>query len=194
MSKRIVLALFFFMVMAIIIPLAQSMLFSNRSTGKITINEQLSAPYLVGSDKQFMLVFFGYVGCTKVCTPILHQLDTMYESKSFDSLRDRVELVFVNLMPEMEPDQPDLFAKSFNPDFRGIYLTQSELMKIDRELGVFFSKSISDTAELDHSDHLYLVEKQKDGTLVIRYIYTMHPIERQLIVSDVTALLRKEKE
>ena len=193
MSKRIVLAVFFFMVMAIIIPLAQSILFSNRSTGKITINEQLSAPYLLGSDKQYMLVFFGYVGCTKVCTPILHELDAMYESKNFDVIRDRVELVFVNLMPELEPDQPDLFAKSFNPHFRGIYLTQSELMNIDRELGVFFSKSISDTTELDHSDHLYLVEKKKDGTLVLRSIYTTHPIVRQFVIDDIS-LLRKEKE
>lgn len=193
MSKKAILAILFFFLMILVIPTAQSILFASHFSGKMIINKKLDAPYLQRSNSDLMLVFFGYVGCVKVCTPILDQLDDLYDSEEFSDLKGSVGLSFVNLMPEVEPNQPDLFAKSFNPMFSGIYLSQKELMSIDRELGVFFSKSIREATEIDHSDHLYLVEKQKDGTLVLKSIYTMHPLNREMLMNDILQL-RKEKE
>ncbi len=193
MTKRIVLPIFFFIVMILIIPAVQAMLFAGHTTGKMVIEKELDAPYLQGSDKDMMLVFFGYVGCVKVCTPILQELDKLYDSKEFAKNKGNVDLMFVNLMPELEPDQPDIFAKSFNPSFKGVYLTQKQLMSLDRELGVYFSKSIGDTAEIDHSDNLYLVEKQKNGTLILKSIYSMHPLKSETVISDIVKL-SKEKQ
>jgi len=193
MAKRIVLSVFLFIVMILVIPTVQSVLFASHSTGKMEIDKELVAPYLQASDKDMMLVFFGYVGCVKVCTPILHQLDKLYDSKEFELYKGRVDLVFVNLMPELEPDQPDLFAKSFNPSFKGAYLTQKQLMSIDRELGVYFSKSIKNTGEIDHSDNLYLVKKQKDGTLILKSIYSMHPLKSEMLINDIAKLCKEKK-
>lgn len=192
MSKKIFVPIFFFMVLILVIPVVQSMLFASDSAGKMVIDKKLDAPYLQGSNEDIMLVFFGYVGCSKVCTPILHELSKLYDSNEFKNNKGNVELVFVNLMPELESDQPDKFAKSFNPSFKGVYLNQKELMRIDRELGVFFSKSIKDTTEIDHSDNLYLVKKQKDGTLVLKSIYSMHPLKSDMLINDI-AKLCKEK-
>ncbi|WP_295051398.1 SCO family protein [Sulfuricurvum sp.] len=192
MTKKTMLGILFFFLLILVIPAVQSTLFANRSTGKMIINKKLDAPYLQGYNNDLMLVFFGYVGCVKVCTPILVQLDDLYDSKEFAAFKGSVGVTFVNLMPEVEPDQPELFAKSFNPMFRGVYLSQKELMSIDRELGVFFSKSMREPTEIDHSDHLYLVEKQKDGTLVLKSIYTMHPLNREMLSNDILQL-RKEK-
>lgn len=193
MTKRIVLPVFLFIVMIFVIPAVQGILFAGHTTGKMVIEKELVAPYLRGSDKDMMLVFFGYVGCVKVCTPILQELDKLYDSKEFAKHKDNVDLMFVNLMPELEPDQPDIFAKSFNPSFKGVYLTQKQLMSLDRELGVYFSKSIRDSAEIDHSDNLYLVKKQKDGTLILKSIYSMHPLKSEMLINDI-AKLNKEKQ
>ncbi|ADR34115.1 electron transport protein SCO1/SenC [Sulfuricurvum kujiense DSM 16994] len=193
MTKRIVLSAFFFIVMILVIPAVQTMLFAGHTTGKMVIDKELVAPYLQGSEKEMMLVFFGYVGCVKVCTPILQELDKLYDSKEFAKNKGNVDLMFVNLMPELEPDQPDLFAKSFNPSFKGVYLTQKQLMSLDRELGVYFSKSIGDTAEIDHSDNLYLVKKQKDGTLILKSIYSMHPLKSEMLISDIEKMSKEKK-
>jgi len=193
MTKRIVLPIFLFVVMILVIPAVQVMLFAGHTTGKMVIEKELVAPYLQGTDKDMMLVFFGYVGCVKVCTPILQELDKLYDSKEFAKNKGNVDVMFVNLMPELEPDQPGIFAKSFNPSFKGVYLTQKQLMNLDRELGVYFSKSIGDTAEIDHSDNLYLVKKQQDGTLILKSIYSMHPLKSEMLINDI-AKLSKEKQ
>lgn len=188
LNKKTVFGVLLFILLIFIFPLIQSLLFASRSSGKIEINKEITAPYLKSSQEGLMLVFYGYVGCAKVCTPILHQLDEIYGSKEFEPFRDNVGLKFVNLMPDLEPDQPALFAKSFNPRFSGIYLSQKELMGIDRELGVFFSKSIGNDTQIDHSDNLYLVEKEKGGRLVLKSIYFMHPLNREMLINDLSEL------
>ena len=189
-SKKLILGVLFFSLMVLVVPTVQSILFATQSTGKMVVNKTLIAPYLQDSDKEMMLVFFGYVGCTKVCMPILHQLDALYDSEEFAPFQKKVGFTFVNLKPESRPDEPELFARSFNSGFHGVYLSQKELMGIDRNLGVYFSKSISDTEEIDHSDHLYLVEKQKNGTLVLKSIYSMHPLNSKLLINDISHFLR----
>lgn len=192
MNKKIVLAVSLFILLLLVFPFL-SMFFSTQNTsGKIVINEAINLP-LNDTRKDLTLVFFGYVGCVKVCTPVLHRLDDFYDSPSFAPLKPFVGVSFVNLMPDMTPDQPQAFAQSFNPLFEGVYLSQKELMHIDREFNLFFSKSLIDEGELDHSDHLYLIERQKSGIVVLRNIYTTHPINKELIISDIREIINERK-
>lgn len=167
------------------VPLILSAVFSKQTQGKIEVNEHIEAPYLLGGSQELQLVFFGYVGCTKVCTPILQQLSSFYDSAPFASLKPHVGFTFVNLMPEVEPDQPQMFAESFNPAFRGVYLTQRQLMNIDRDFSVFFSKSISEAGEINHSDNVYLVHKEKSGKLQLINIYMTHPFKKEMLIEDI---------
>lgn len=170
---------------AVSAPVIFSVFLSSGNENKIEVNLPIDAPYLLGGKQELQLVFFGYVGCDRVCTPMLHQLDALYESEAFAPLKPYVGLTFVNLMPEVEPDQPQLFAQSFNPAFKGVYLTQRQLMNIDRDFSLFFSKSISNAGEINHSDYLYLVHKDKAGTLKLITIYLTHPMKRDIIVNDI---------
>lgn len=193
MNKKIILAVTFFVLLLVAVPLVQSLFFAHQTVGRIMIDQPIDAPYLKDSKKELTLVFFGYVGCMRVCTPILYQLDDFYDSSIFASLKPFVGVTFVNLMPEVGVDQPQSFAHSFNPQFEGVYLTQKELMGIDREFGVFFSKSLSEKGEIDHSDHIYLIERKKNGIVVLKNIYTTHPINRALIVSDIQKLVNEKR-
>ncbi|MDD5717987.1 MAG: SCO family protein [Sulfuricurvum sp.] len=172
----------------------QSLFFSKQTKGKIVINKVIEAPYLKGSNKEVFLVFFGYVGCTKVCTPILHRLNDFYTSKAFAPLKPYVGLTFVNLMPEVTPEQPGEFAHSFNPNFQGVYLSQRQLMGIDRDFALFFSKSLRDISEIDHSDYVYLMERQKDGRLKLHSIYMTHPLNASMLQDDIAYLLKSHHE
>jgi protein SCO1/2 len=193
MNKKIILAVTLFVLLLIAVPFVQGLFFAQQTTGKIMINKPINAPYLKDTNKDLTLIFFGYVGCVRVCTPILHQLDDLYDSSAFAPLKPFVGVSFINLMPELGTNQPQAFAESFNPQFEGVYLTQKELMGIDREFSVFFSKSLSEKGEIDHSDHLYLIEREKSGTVVLKNIYTTHPINKALIVSDIQKLLNEKK-
>ncbi|MDD4855777.1 MAG: SCO family protein [Sulfuricurvum sp.] len=193
MNKKIILAVIFFIFLVIAVPLLQSLFFTQQTNGKIVIEQRIDAPYLYNTNKDLILVFFGYVGCTKVCTPILHELSNFYESKGFAPLKPFVAFSFINLIPELESNQPEMFAKAFNPEFKGIYLSQKELMTVDREFSLFFSKSLRDVREIDHSDHLYLIERQKNGSLILKNIYTMHPLNQEEIIKDILKLQKDRK-
>lgn len=185
MPKKAVLAILLLILFGMGAPLIFSAFFSTQVQGKIVVNRPIDAPYLQDGTQQLQLVFFGYVGCTKVCTPILQEMSSFYNSESFASLKPYVAFTFVNLMPEVESDQPQTFAESFNRDFRGVYLTQRQLMNIDRDFSLFFSKSISEAGEINHSDYLYLVHRDKNGALKLINIYMTHPLRQEMLIEDI---------
>jgi len=193
MNRKVVVITLFFIFLAIVLPLTFSFLFSNQKSGRIIVEQRIDMPYLQDANKEWMLIFFGYVGCTDVCTPLLHHLSDFYDSPSFKPLKKRVGVCFINLMPNVQKDQPDAFAKAFNGKFEGVYLTQKELMSIDRELSVFFSRSLRDKTTMNHSDYLYLVQRRKEGSLILKNIYSTHPLNQKMIIEDIRALQKGEE-
>ena len=166
------------------LPLLFSLFFATQTGGMIEIDEAIEAPYLERVQSDTMLVYFGYVGCAKVCTPILGTLSELNQKLDRSPATQGVKIVFVNLRPEVQPEQAAAFAKGFDPDFEGIYLTQSQLMRLDRELGVFFSAALEDKTEINHSDHLYLIRRE-GGKLILKTIYPTHPIDQDRIRGDL---------
>ena len=192
MRHKRLLAIAITLLLVIIIPVVQAMFFSHRAAGKILRDVQIDAPYLDQNIKDVQLLFYGYVGCQHVCTPILHNIDHLYSSDGFTTLRSEVGITFVSLIPQDERDLPNQFAKSFNPAFEGIDLTNKEVMGIDRSFGVYFARSLSDPGELDYADNLYLVSRQKDGSYLLHYVYSTHPIDQQAIIDDILMLLERQ--
>jgi protein SCO1/2 len=165
------------------VPFLQSLIFSTNSQGKIEVSKKIDASY-INSDKKFVLLFFGYVGCTDVCTPLLSSLSSLYESKEFKDVREDVDIIFVNLTPEVQEHQPELFAKFFNPAFKGVYLSRRETLSIDRTFGVFFSRSMSDKTELNHTDFLYLIQNTPNSKK-LKSMYSVHPFNKAKIIEDL---------
>jgi protein SCO1/2 len=173
-------------------PFLQSILFSTNKQGVLEVNKSLEASF-IKSDKKFVLVFFGYVGCKDVCTPLLQELNNLYESKEFETIKEHVEILFVNLTPEIEEFQPDLFAKFFNKDFKGIYLSRKETLSIERAFGVYFSKDLSDKTQLNHSDNIYFIENNKDNK-ILKTIYLTHPLKTKKLINDIIQAISNKKE
>lgn len=174
------------------VPFLQSFIFLSNTQGKIEVDKKIEAHY-INSDKKIVLLFFGYVGCTDACTPLLERLSALYESREFEAVREGVDIIFINITPEVQEYQPELFAKFFNPAFRGIYLSKKETLNIDRTFGMFFSRSMSDKTEVDHTDYLYLV-KNDSNAKILKSIYSVHPFNKEKIIEDIKQLQVKKDE
>lgn len=181
--------LFFYFLMASM--LFSTVLSADPMNNQGMMNEPLNAPYLQKNPKRYQLVFFGYVGCKKVCTPMLHQLSDFYNSPAFSHLKPVVGVSFVNLIPEMDPKLPPAYARSINPNFVGIHLSDKEIASIDKEFSLFISKRLNEPGEIDHSDHVYLVERNKKGDLILKNIYITHPMNKEKIISDINGILKQ---
>jgi len=153
------------------------------------VETPVQADYLKKGSKEYKLVFYGYVGCIKICSPVLDNLAKFYVSDAFSPYREHVDPVFVNLMPELSKEQPDLFAKSFNPNFHGVYLDEKQLTSLDKELSVFFTRKTGEEFEIDHSDFVYLLRHTKKGELRLINIYHTHPLQSGMILKDLSAAL-----
>ncbi|MDD5373055.1 MAG: SCO family protein [Sulfurimonas sp.] len=165
------------------IPFVQSLFFSGSSKGAIKIEREVKADF-IKSDKKFVLLFFGYFGCRDVCTPIMQEMAKLYESKEFEEVKDSVDFLFVNLTPEVEEFQPDLFAKYFNKNFKGVYLSKRELFAIDRNFELYFARSLNDETELNHTDNIYLIQNDKESK-VLKSIYSTHPLKIKKLIDDI---------
>ncbi len=152
---------------------------------KVMTDAPISAPYLNVGTKEYLLVFYGYVGCAHVCTPVLENLAKFYRSKEFALYEPQVDLVFVNLLSEVSLEQPDQFAKSFDGKFIGVHLTPKELQSLDKELSVYFAKQTGEAFELDHSDFVYLIKRNPDKSLSLVTIYMTHPFDGAFVVRDL---------
>jgi len=149
----------------------------------------VQADYLQKGTKEYKLVFYGYVGCIKICSPVLDNLAKFYTSDAFSPYREQVDPVFVNLMPELSKEQPDLFAKTFHKDFHGVYLDEKQLLSLDKELSVFFTRKTGEEFEIDHSDFVYLLRQTKKGELRLINIYHTHPLQEEMILKELSKAL-----
>lgn len=188
MDKKFIIFSILLFILIIAIPVIQSLLFTQSTieNGRIEINETIEVPFLNGNEKQAIILFFGYVGCTDVCIPLLNQLKTMYEKPEFKIFHSSTDIVFVNLLPQLEPAQPKLFAETFNSNFKGVYLSQSQLNNIERKFRLFFSKNIFDKNKLNHTDYIYLLERQANGQLILKNLYNTHPFKPYTLINDLS--------
>ncbi|DAB30583.1 MAG TPA: photosynthetic protein synthase I [Sulfurimonas sp. UBA12504] len=147
---------------------------------KIVVEKEIDAKFLDAIEEKNIVLFFGYVGCSDICTPLLQELSTLYTQE----LQDSTTVVFVNLLPAITSDQPQLFASSFHEKFKGLYLTQKELYDIDREFSLFYTPGLIDANELSHSDSIYLLTKS-EGKRVLKSIYTTHPFNTNQLTQDI---------
>lgn len=157
--------------------------YSNNTAGKFEKEVDINLQFLEKEEKPIVLIFFGYVGCTDVCTPALHQLNEIY--KKIDS--KNVSLYFINLLTSADPQSVDAFAKSFNPAFKGVYLNQKEIDTVITKLNVMSVPSLLDKNVIDHSAFLHLFIKEND-VYKQKYIYTTSPFDMDYIIKDITKI------
>ena len=163
--------------------------FFTKGVSRVSLHKEVNLPLILNDEKDIQLIFFGYSGCRDICTPRLYSIDEFYKTLDKET-KKRVGVEFLDISVPYDETLPLRFAQFFNPDFKGIYLPGNILREYTKEFNVFFSPSLRDEREYDHTANLYLV-KRTPGKKELRYIYSAYPYDYKQISLDIKELINE---
>lgn len=163
--------------------------FFTKGISRVELNREVNLPLILNDDKEVKILFFGYSGCTDICTPRLYSIDKFYNRLDAD-IKKKVGVEFLDISIPRDKELPARFAEFFNPDFKGIYLSRKTLRDYTKVFDVFFSPSLIDETEYVHTSNIYLVKKDKNKK-ELRYIYNSYPYDFKQISLDIRGLLNE---
>ena len=153
--------------------------FSSNSIAADMNKDSISPFFLKNEQSHIVFVYFGYVGCADICVPSLQEISNAY--KNIKMSEPLAKVYFVNLNPEQSPDAPDLFAKGFNEEFKGVYASQEQIESLART----YNLAITGTKDaIGHSSSLYMFVKTPSG-YILKYIYSTYPYPIEQILVDL---------
>jgi protein SCO1 len=156
--------------------------FSSNS-GIVNVNKKIKTNIFNNYNSEFIFVFFGYVGCTDICTPRLEELSKIYKKLKYTK-GISIDTSFINLIKLKDKELPNLFASSFHKDFDGFYLDEKILRNMKNEFQIYSSPSLTSKGDWDHTSFLFLLKKQTDG-YYLKSIYTHVPFNEEKIIKDI---------
>ncbi|MFA6396803.1 MAG: SCO family protein, partial [Sulfurimonas sp.] len=99
----------------------------------------LDFPFLKKEKSELVLVYFGYVGCTRVCTPALNDMTSIYHGLREQNLKTLPSIWFVNMTPEMDPLSVQSWAEHFDKHFKSYAPHENELHSMVQLLNLVYS-------------------------------------------------------
>jgi protein SCO1 len=179
-SGIILILLAFGMIMSLAFPAFSDPDHAGRSEDRRNID----FPFLKGENSELVLVYFGYVGCTRVCTPALNDLAELYREAQRREFEHIPSLWFVNMTPQMDKDSVQSWAEHFDKGFKSYAPNEQELQTMVHTLNLVYTGL---GVEAEHMPYAYLLQKKENGYELV-YIYTSSPYNRSLILKDIGAL------
>jgi protein SCO1/2 len=164
--------------------------FFSKQISRASINKEVHLELFLDSTKDVELVFFGYTGCSTICTPRLEKLAYFYDSLD-SATQKKLGVVFLDISSPKDEKLPQRFAEFFHKEFKGVFLDKGVVREYTKEFNVYFAKSLFDSSEFDHSANLYLLTR-KNGKKQLRYIYNSYPFDFQQISLDIKELIYED--
>ena len=177
--------IFFLILISIFITIAPT--FFTKGVSRVSLHQNIDLSLILDTPKEIELVFFGYAGCTDICTPRLHNIAEWYQQSIY---KDEVQVRFLDISRPYDTFLPQLFAASFNKEFIGVYLKEDFLREYTKEFSVYFARSFRDEHEFDHTANLYLLKRSKNFK-ELRYIYSAYPYDFKQITADIEELIHE---
>lgn len=168
----------------LITALAFPALTDSRSAGRTESHLKVDFPFLKTEQSKLVLVYFGYVGCTRVCEPVLNDLAQISNLSKNQKFKNEPAIWFVNLTPKIDTSSVKSWSEHFSPQFKAYAPNADEIQKMVQTLNLVYNNLDS---EAEHMPYLYLMQKTATGYEVV-YIYTSSPYNRNLILKDIGVL------
>lgn len=163
--------------------LAFPMLSDPDNAGRSEKRMDLDFPFLKEETSEVVLVYFGYVGCTRVCSPALNDLAEIYREALKRDAYHPPAVWFVNMTPEMDASSVQSWAKHFDEGFKSYAPNEEELQGMVKTLNLVYTQL---GAEAEHMPYAYLIRKTDKGYGLV-YIYTSSPYNRAVMLRDIGA-------
>ena len=106
---------------------------------------------------RYMMIFFGYTGCTDICPQTLTEMSEALDR--FDPDATRVQPIFITVDPKHDtPDRLRHYVTAFSPHLIGLTGTTQQLDAIERRFHVVVEPDGEGSKSgLDHSAVIYLL-------------------------------------
>lgn len=158
---------------------------SSATEGRLHVHKPVIFPKDTPTLKTHNLVFFGYVGCPTVCTPRMQEIAEIYKDVIQKSQNHDLSVLFINLKETIPTKEADVFAKTFHPDFKGVTYDKQELLNTLRMFQAYYSHSLLDSDEMEHTQFLYFIHKDTSNHFYLNNIYIHIPFDKKLVVDDL---------
>jgi protein SCO1/2 len=133
-------------------------------------------------------LFFGYTSCPDICPTTMAELNQAFQQLGNKS--DQVQVLFVTVDPQRDtPERVQEYVNHFNSDFIGLSGSESELVGVWNEYGVFRQIVEGTSAAgylVDHTARVTLIDQQ--GNLRVSFPFDT-PVED--VVHDLDLLLKE---
>ena len=158
--------------------------YSSNSAGKIYKKVETNFDFLEKSTSPYVLLYFGYVGCTTICKPALSEINNIYgklDNKKFT-------FYFINLQENIPEEFINSYVKSLNKEFNGVYLETPDIKNIISKLNVKYVPSRLNDFDIDHSSFLHVLKKNEDNKYEQIFLYTTRPFNIDFIIEDLNKI------
>lgn len=133
----------------------------------LSTEKRVEATFLEALDGEYALIFFGFPNCGTACPVAMNQLRMIYEHEQARTEEQKLDVVFVNLLLEMNAQSSEQYAKSFHQDFHSYQLTRENYQEITRDFGVTFVTDVN-----KHSQYLYLLQQKNKRWQILKIFDT----------------------
>ena len=137
------------------------------------------------------LVFFGYANCPDVCPTTLSVLkNSLSRMQELDADMKLPQVIFISVDPQR--DTPEFLApyiQFFSSHFIAATGTESELLKITREMGIIYMKTgniNSDDYLVDHSASILLLNRDANLAAILSA-----PHNSEQLSADIMKIISK---
>lgn len=154
-----------------------------KDAGVLKLDKKIDSKIFDEFENKYIFVFFGYVGCVDICTPRLRELSNIYNLVKKEKID--INTLFVNMVDLKDKDLPQLFASSFNKEFKASNFNKEELYKIKDEFNVYNIPSLTKENEYNHTSFLFLLKKTIKNKYKLIRIYTQTPFNKEIILKDI---------
>jgi len=149
----------------------------------------LSQEYSKYFKSQYTLLYVGYTGCVNICTPRLTEIATI--QRVLSDRGNEIDYMFLDLRTLGDDVSRD-FLKAFHGNFELLSLDENLKNKFLRELGFYYSKSLYDRNEFEHSSYLYLIEKNGSEIKIVSTIM-QYPFVNDVTIDFLDKKVNNEK-
>lgn len=135
--------------------------------------------FLMESDKEKEIVFFGYAGCNIICPQSLTKLDKVFEGEVHENLFRDWGVTFVDISLASSKAKATRYAGTISDHIRGESLTDWQLRSAREtfDLRINDRKSAAGTGDIYHTDHFFVLTKTDGYWKIERVLDNNTPVE-----------------
>lgn len=157
----------FILAIIIVVPILFLIFYSKEHTF-IEQNQTLPEKYNNYFKDGFTLLYVGYTGCRTICVPRLTEISTIQRVLKDNGIKN-LNYLFLDLRDYGEETSKD-FLKAFEGKFNVLTLNKNNKIGFLKELNFYFTKSLYDEYEYEHTSYLYLLHKKRKSVKIVSTI------------------------